>query len=85
MVILDPHNLYLAAKQPSREPQVEPSCASSRQISSLLHGAWSQAVSVSKIMCDPKQPLLFLRFGGKTTFMFMAILGQNQLYVYGYF
>ena len=60
MVIWEPNNLNLEAKQPSREPQVEPSCASSRQISSLLHGSWSQAVSVSKIMCGPKQPLLVL-------------------------
>ena len=53
MVIWEPNNLNLEAKQPSREPQVEPSCASSKQISSLLHGSWSQAVSVSNMMCDP--------------------------------
>ena len=46
MVIWEPNNLSLEAKQPSREPQVEPSSASSRQIYSLLHGSWSQAVSV---------------------------------------
>ena len=46
MVIWETNNLILEAKQPSREPQVEPSCASSRQKSSLLHGSCSQAVSV---------------------------------------
>ena len=59
MVIWEPNNLSLEAKQPSREPQVEPACASSRQISSLLHGSWSQAVSVSKIMCDPNNLYCF--------------------------
>ena len=50
MVIWEPNNLNLGAKQPSREPQVEPSYASSRQISSLLHGAWSQATSIFMII-----------------------------------
>ena len=63
MVIWEPNNLNLEAKQPSREPQVEPSCASSRQISSLLHGSWSQAVSVSNIMCDTNNLYCFCDLG----------------------
>ena len=69
MVIWETNNLNLEAKQPSREPQVEPSCASSRQISSLLHVSWSQAVSVSNIMCDPKHTAFLLWFVSKATYM----------------
>ena len=44
MVSVDPNNLCLAAKQPSREPNLELACDSSRQISALLHCSCSQAV-----------------------------------------
>ena len=91
MVMLDPSNLYLATKQPSREPNLEPACDSSRQISSLLHGSCSQAV-LSLIMCDPntlhvccvlgaKQPLCLWLVGSNTTYMCMVICEQNNFYV----
>ena len=72
MVLLDPNNLYLAAKQPSREPNLELACDSSRQISSLLHCSCSQAV-FSLIMCDPN------------TLHVCCDLGAKQLLCYCYF
>ena len=65
---------------------MEPSCASSRQISSLLHGSWSQAVSVSKIMCDPKQPFIVFCDLGATQPLFLWLFGATTTsIVYGWF
>ena len=90
MVVLDPNNLYLATKQPSREPNLEPACDSSRQISSLLHCSCSQAV-FSLIMCDPntlhvccdlgaKQLLCYCYFGAKQL-LCLWLFGRQTIYI----
>ena len=83
MIIWEPNNLSLEAKQPSREPQVEPSCASSRQISSLLHGSWSPAASVSKIMCDPNNLCCFCDLGAKQPLFVWLFRAKPSLF-YGF-
>ena len=77
MVILDPNNLYLAAKQPSREPNLELACDSSRQISALLHCSCSQAV-FSLIMCDPSALHVCCDLGAKQLLCYCC-LGAKQL------
>ena len=88
---LDPHNLYLAAKQPLREPNLELACDASRQISSLLHCSCSQAV-FSLIMCDPntlhvccdlgaKQLLCYCYFGAKQI-LCLWLFGRQAIYIY---
>ena len=77
MVVLDPHNLYLAAKQPSREPNLEPACDSSRQISSLLHCSCSQAVFYL-IRCDPNTLHVCCELGAKQLLCYCYV-GAKQL------
>ena len=82
MVILDPNDFYLAAKQPSREPNLELACDSSRQISSLLHCSCSQAVFLW--LCVIQTHCMFVVIWEQNNFYVIVIVEPSNFYAYRY-